>query len=75
VECADRNVAAGNYTLRYNVLSTCDYSGVHETTSAGIVLASLNATDRAAVELAAPRGSIRKSKLCRGSLFTLRFLL
>jgi hypothetical protein len=59
MECTGRNVAAVNYTLRYNVLSTCDCSGVHETISAGIVVASLSATDRYAVNLAAPRGSVR----------------
>jgi hypothetical protein len=57
-----RNFAAGNYTLLYNILSTCDWSGVYETVSVDEAVSSLNATVRDAMEQAIPRGYNRKSK-------------
>ncbi|PNF31813.1 hypothetical protein B7P43_G09329, partial [Cryptotermes secundus] len=57
-----RKFAAGNYTLLYNTLSACDWSGVYRATSADDAVASLNATVQAAMEEAIPRCPTRKSK-------------
>ncbi|PNF28673.1 hypothetical protein B7P43_G08234 [Cryptotermes secundus] len=54
--------ATGNYTLLYNTLSACDWSGVYGATSADDAVASLNASVQAAMEDAIPRCPTRKSK-------------
>jgi hypothetical protein len=61
-EFSYRNFAAGNYTLLYNILSTCDWSGVYETASVDEAVSRLNATVGDAMEQAIPCGYNRKSK-------------
>jgi hypothetical protein len=60
-EFSYRNFAGDNYALLCNILSTCDWSGVHET-SVDVAVASLSAAVRDAMEQAVPRGYNRKSK-------------
>jgi hypothetical protein len=62
-EFSYRNFAAGNYTLLYNILSACDWSGVYETSSVDVAVASLNAAVRGAIQQAIPRGYSCKSKV------------
>jgi hypothetical protein len=61
-ESTYRNITAGNYTLLYTILSTCDWSGVYKPTSVNVAVASLNPTVREAMEKTIPRRYIRKSK-------------
>jgi hypothetical protein len=49
-EVSYRNFAAGNYTSLYNILSTCDCSGVYES-SVDVTVAGLNAAVRDAMPL------------------------
>jgi hypothetical protein len=72
-----RNFAAGNYTLLYNILSVCDWSGVYETASVGVAVASLsvlNATVQDAMEQAVPRSCTNKAKFPPCFCNTLRLL-
>jgi hypothetical protein len=55
-EFSYRNFTAGNYALLYNILSTCDWSGVHETSSVDVAVASLSAAVLDVMEQAVPRG-------------------
>jgi hypothetical protein len=48
--------------LLYKILFTCDWLGVHETSSDDAAVASLNVAVRDAMEQAVPRGYNRKSK-------------
>jgi hypothetical protein len=62
-----RNFAGKNYTLLYNLLSTCD-SGVYGTSSVDVAVTSLNPAVRDSMEEAILRGYNRKSKFLPGSL-------
>jgi hypothetical protein len=67
------NFADGNYTLLYNILSTCDWSRVYETNSFDVAVASLNAAVRDAMEQAIPRGYNPKYKFSPWFSNTLRY--
>jgi hypothetical protein len=54
-EFSYQNFAPGNYTLLYNILSTCDWTGVYGT-SVDVGVASLSAAVRDAMEQEIPRG-------------------
>jgi hypothetical protein len=60
-EFSYRNFAAGNYTLLSDILCTCDWSGVYETASVDVAVASLSGTVQDAKEQAVPRGYIPAS--------------
>jgi hypothetical protein len=53
-----RKFSSGDYTLLYNILSTHDWSCVHNTSSVDAAVASLNAVVQDATEQAIPRGVI-----------------
>jgi hypothetical protein len=57
-----RKFADCNYTLLYNNISASDLSGVYETSSVDVAVASLNAAVRDATEQANPRGYSCKHK-------------
>jgi hypothetical protein len=42
-ECSYQKFAAGSYTLLYNIVSTCDWSGVYETSSVDVAVTSISA--------------------------------
>jgi hypothetical protein len=64
--------SAGNYTLLYNLLPTCDWSSVYETTSVGTAVANLNDAVHGAMEQEIPRGYSLKSKFPPWFSHTLR---
>jgi hypothetical protein len=62
-EFSYRKFAVGNYILLYNILSTCDWSSVYETSSVDVAVASLDAAAIGAIEQAIPCGYSWKPKL------------
>jgi hypothetical protein len=69
------NFASGNYNLLYNILSTCDWTGVYGTSSVDVAVASLNAAVRDATQQVFPRGCNRKSKSPPWFSNTLRYYI
>jgi hypothetical protein len=57
----------------YNILSTCEGSGVHETSPVDVAVASLNAAVRHAIEQGIFRGYSCKSKFPLWFCNTLRY--
>jgi hypothetical protein len=71
-EFSYRIIAAVNYTLVYNILSTHDWSSVYAI-SVDVAVASLNAAVRCAMVQAIPCGFSRKSKFSPSLYNTLRY--
>jgi hypothetical protein len=72
-ECSYRNVAAGNYALLYNILSSYNWSSMYDTTSVDVAVASLNVAVRGATEHAIPSDYSCESKFPRWFSYILRY--